>query len=655
MESTRHTSQSTANTDYLMALVISLCEAIERYHAYRQGRVPEPISDAEANLNALAASMSPPPAFEEVSASFGLSLFERTILAMSTAWVIHPNFAGLCATVQANPKLSYPTFNLAFNVFSDKQWSALTPQAPLRRWHLITLGPGQPISLCPIYIDECILHYLCGEPYQDQQLLSKIQPLPGDLFDYPLQPTHDQIARRLTATWNNLHTLPIIQLCGSEVADKWAIARHACTRLKRPLKVLSSRRLPTDSEELHQLIRRWEREAILTRCVLLLDCDQHNTGNALQETALAQFLQETTALVILSSEERLCSLRRPMVTFDIPKLTPEEQQVVWQTALGPIIAQMNGQVEHLVAQFNLSTPAIQTASLEAQGQPEPETALWEICRSLARPRLDDLAQRIEASASWEDLVLPDAPRQVLEDLAAHLRQRTKVYQEWGFAKKGSRGLGISAMFAGASGTGKTMAAEVLARELRLDLYRIDLSAVVSKYIGETEKNLRRIFDAAEAGGAILLFDEADALFGKRTQVKDSHDRHANVEVSYLLQRVEAYQGLAILTTNLKDSVDTAFLRRIRFVVTFSFPNLTQRAEIWQRVFPTQTPTEGLDMKKLARLNVAGGNIRNIAMNAAFIAADAGEPVMMKHILLGVKREYLKLDKTLTEAEVQGWV
>ncbi len=189
-------------------------------------------------------------------------------------------------------------------------------------------------------------------------------------------------------------------------------------------------------------------------------------------------------------------------------------------------------------------------------------------------------------------------------IAAHVRHRATVYDAWGFAAKSPRGLGISALFAGASGTGKTMAAEVLAGELRLDLYRIDLAGVVSKYIGETEKNLRKVFDAAEDSGAILLFDEADALFGKRSEVKDSHDRYANIEVSYLLQRMEAYRGLAILTTNLKSALDPAFLRRIRFVVQFPFPDAAQRAEIWRRVFPASTPTEGLDVWKLAKLNVA---------------------------------------------------
>jgi SpoVK/Ycf46/Vps4 family AAA+-type ATPase len=280
--------------------------------------------------------------------------------------------------------------------------------------------------------------------------------------------------------------------------------------------------------------------------------------------------------------------------------------------------------------------------------------VWDACRAQARSRLDDLAQRIEPSAGWEDLVLPEPQRQLLAQIAGQVRQRRRVYDAWGFGGAGVRGLGISALFAGPSGTGKTMAAEVLARELRLDLYRIDLSQVVSKYIGETEKNLRRVFDAAEGGGAILLFDEADALFGRRSEVKDSHDRYANIEVSYLLQRMEAYRGLAILTTNMKSALDPAFLRRLRFVVSFPFPDAAQREEIWRRVFPSRTPTEGLDAVRLARLNVAGGNIRNIALHAAFLAAEAGQPVLMDHVLRAARGEYAKLEKTLTEAEIGNW-
>ena len=240
-------------------------------------------------------------------------------------------------------------------------------------------------------------------------------------------------------------------------------------------------------------------------------------------------------------------------------------------------------------------------------------------------------------------------------IAAHLKHRFEVYDSWGFAGKGARGLGISALFAGESGTGKTMAAEVLANELHLDLYRIDLSSTVSKYIGETEKNLRRLFDAAEDSGAILLFDEADALFGKRSEVKDSHDRYANIEVSYLLQRMEAYLGLAILTTNQKSALDTAFARRLRFSVQFAFPDQAQREQIWRCVFPSATPRGNIDYAKLSRLSVAGGSIRNIAINAAFLAAQAREPIEMSHLLGAARGEAAKRERPLSDAEIKGWV
>jgi len=258
-------------------------------------------------------------------------------------------------------------------------------------------------------------------------------------------------------------------------------------------------------------------------------------------------------------------------------------------------------------------------------------------------------------ACWDDLVLPDLQKQTLLQMAAQVRHRLTVYESWGFSAKGRRGLGVSALFCGESGTGKTLAAEVLARELELDVYRIDLSAVVSKYIGETEKNLKQVFDAAEEGGVLLLFDEADALFGKRAEVKDSHDRYANIEVSYLLQRMEAYQGLAILTTNMKSALDRAFQRRLRFTVNFPFPDAAQRAAIWSRVFPATTPTQDLDLKKLSQLNVAGGNIRNIALNAAFLAAQAGTPVGMKYLVEAARLEAQKIDRPLSDAEIRGWV
>jgi SpoVK/Ycf46/Vps4 family AAA+-type ATPase len=338
---------------------------------------------------------------------------------------------------------------------------------------------------------------------------------------------------------------------------------------------------------------------------------------------------------------------------------------MWHQALGGDPAALPA-ARMLANQFHLEPGAIRAAIADARARltledsepdPAPDTlaqAAWDSCRALSRPRLDDLARRIEVSAGWDDLIVPEPQQQMLRAIAAQLRHRATVHTDWGFAGQSERGLALAVLFAGSSGTGKTMAAEVLARTMRLDLYRVDLSAVVSKYIGETEKNLRRVFDAAEESGAVLLFDEADALFGKRTEVRDSHDRHANVEVSYLLQRVEAYRGLAILTTNMKEALDTAFLRRLRFVVTFPFPDPVARARIWARMFPQATPTSGLDMARLAQLAISGGQIRSIALNAAFLAADAGRAVTMADIRAAARNEYVKLEKTLTDSELKGW-
>ncbi|MBD1880513.1 AAA family ATPase [Coleofasciculus sp. FACHB-T130] len=657
-----------SNSHYLMTAVAGVHRKLEQYIDRQQNRAVEAVADEQLNLDAIAASMSTPSALEQLCTTFNLSPFERNILLLCVGMAIFPNFSALCANAQGNREMAYPTFGLALEVFPQSHWSAFTPQAPLRHWQLLQVGTGQVITFCSLQIDESVLHYLFGEPYQDDRLMSLIQPLPVEAYCHtPLQPSHQQLADRLAAILSeagNSSTFSIPQLCGLDVGDKWAIAVAACALMGHPLKLISAHRLPTDPDDLIHLFRRWEREVALTGSVLLLDCDRFNAGDSVRATSILQLIQGTTTPLIITTEERLHSPQRPLIAFDVPKLTRSEQLAIWKTNLGSVAAELNGHVEELVSQFNLSSPAIQSAceqlkikseKLEIEVDSPIQNQLWDFCRVQARPRLDDLAQRIDSTSTWDDLVLPEAQRQILRDISAHLRQRAKVYEVWGFAGKSNRGLGISALFAGASGTGKTMAADVLAKELRLDLYRIDLSAVVSKYIGETEKNLRRIFDTAEAGGAILLFDEADALFGKRTEVKDSHDRHANVEVSYLLQRMEAYQGLAILTTNLKGSLDQAFLRRIRFIVQFPFPDASQRAEIWQRIFPKKTPTEGLDMSKLAKLNVAGGNIRNISLNAAFLAANAGEPVMMKHILQATKSEYVKLERSLTDVEIKGWL
>ncbi|BAZ50295.1 ATPase central domain-containing protein [Nostoc sp. NIES-4103] len=656
------------NHAYLTAALAKLREAlVQRIDPSLLGEdfISTNNSNSEITTENFAGS-SEPTALEEICIIFGLSDFERDLLLLCAGVELDASFPVLCGAACGDADRSYPTFGLAVTIFNAMHWSAFSPTGVLRRWRLIEVGTGSGLMNSPLRIDERILHYLMGVQHLDARLLGMLEPV---VVMEELVPSHQELVDKIVAAWtveiNDLLKLPVLQLCGTEVASKRPIAALACEFLSQNLYSIAAHNIPTTSSDLHQFKLLWEREVALSSSVLLIDCDDLETADTAKEAAIAYLCEWLHSPVILTISDRKRSRLRPMLAFDISRPTPSEQYQVWQAALGTTAQSLNGQVDALVSQFNLTAPVIHAASSQVRSEwqqvQESKTTedlkilLWDTCRAQARPKLDDLAQRIESNADWDDLVLPEAQMKVLKEVAAHVQQRTKVYQHWGFGGKSGRGLGISSLFAGVSGTGKTTAAEVLARELRLDLYRIDLSAVVSKYIGETEKNLRRVFDAAELGGVVLLFDEADALFGKRTEVKDSHDRHANVEVSYLLQRMETYRGLSVLTTNLKDSLDQAFLRRIRFIVQFPFPDAATRTDIWRRVFPKATPTEGLDFQRLAQLNVAGGNIRNIALNAAFLAADAGEVLTMRHILEATKSEYIKLERTLTDAEIRGWV
>jgi SpoVK/Ycf46/Vps4 family AAA+-type ATPase len=277
--------------------------------------------------------------------------------------------------------------------------------------------------------------------------------------------------------------------------------------------------------------------------------------------------------------------------------------------------------------------------------------LLEACRLQSNRKLAELATRIKPHYVWSDIVLPPDSLRQLREICNAVEFRSIVYEEWGFENKLSQGKGLGLLFAGPSGTGKTMAAEVLAGELGLDLYKIDLSTVVSKYIGETEKNLSRIFTEAATSNAVLFFDEADALFGKRSEVRDSHDRYANIEINYLLQRMEEYEGTVILATNLRKNMDDAFVRRIQFTIEFPFPHADQRLAIWQRVWPKDMPREDLDLDFMARrFEISGGNIRNIALATAFLAAEDGACVKMKHLIRATWQEYQKMGKVVMEGE-----
>jgi ATP-dependent 26S proteasome regulatory subunit len=643
---------------------VAIVAARLRLHAF-QGEDPGPAKeDVEAagqRADEARQRLPADSALEVLTQTFGLSAFERDLVALCAGVELEGQMAALCAEAQGDGRKAYPTFGLALAALPDGHWSALAPTGPLRRWQLLDVGQGGSLTSSPLTIDERVLHYLAGVYYLDERLqglVRYVSPPAGELA-----PSHGDVALRVARLWSSHgygEGFPLVHLWGPDRVSIRSVAAAACAAIGVQLHRLDASDIPATPRDRATLARLWEREATLAGCALLIDVEGEDAAEE-RHRAAASFLDELFGMVVLVTQEPVAIGGRVASRINVGELSVDERRGLWSTALGPAADRLDGEVDAVVEQFHVGArdiwdiaSEVRAAVVEDSGPSQEHSGtLWQACRAQARPRLDDLAQRIELAATWQDLVVPEPQAEVLREVVAQVRQRIRVYEDWGFAARTKRGLGISALFAGPSGTGKTMAAEVLANELGLDLYRIDLSQVVNKYIGETEKRLKRLFDAAEGGGAVLLFDEADALFGKRSEVKDSHDRYANIEVSYLLQRMETYRGLAILTTNMRNSLDTAFTRRLRFVLQFPFPDHAQRAEIWRRVFPSGTPLEPLDVETLARLNVTGGNIRNIAMNAAFLAASEGVAVGMSHLFLAIRREYAKLEKSLTDAEVRG--
>ncbi|WP_033340965.1 ATP-binding protein [Catenuloplanes japonicus] len=591
------------------------------------------ITEAETVRDEIAKDADEPPPPVRIAERFGLTGFERDTLLLCAGAELDGPFAEACAKAQQDPGQRYATFALALAMLPEPDWAAVSPAGALRRLGLVSLDqPSSPVA-SPLRIAERVLHALLGVDYLD----TEIAPLTESIEDAGVLPGALGAAAEEAAA----SAYPLM-IFGRPVADlrNVAAAAHARAGL-RPV-LLNAGALPADPAARDRIARLCERETLLASTGWIIDLD--GVADRARQAAL-DLARRLDAPVILLSREPVAGIGPRASVVAVGEATATELRRVWQDALPALPGPW---VDRIAGQFALGADDVQ--AIARRGPLAPE-AVWELARARARPAQDGLLQRIAPRADWDDVVLPDTQRQTLRQIAGHLRHRLTVLEDWGF---GGRGAGTAALFAGPSGTGKTLAAEVIAGALRLDLYRVDLSQTVSKYIGETEKHLSRIFDAAEAGGGVLLFDEADALFGKRSEVRDSHDRYANLEVGYLLQRIEAYRGLAILTTNLKDSLDQAFLRRLRFVVHFPFPDAAARAEIWRRAFPARTPIEGVDFAALARLSIPGGTIRSIALAAAFLAAEAGGPVRMDHVLTATRTEYAKLERPLTAAETAAW-
>jgi hypothetical protein len=499
-----------------------------------------------------------------------------------------------------------------------------------------------------------LVAYLLGRDALDSQLAGCAHLLPQDDTLHPRRLTPD-FARQLM-TQSAVSPAPLFIFAGGYGVGKLEAARLIAQADGRPLLTIHLAQLTQAEVGLENGLRLALRDGRLHRTALYLNqTDTVLADGRFPAHLLAPLLDYPHS--IITAGEAVWQPRRAgqRPVFIVPFARPDygRREQLWLAALGD---EKGVDVRPLANQFRFTPGQIEDAAATARdfaqwrGQPLTQADCFAASRAHSNQKLAILAAKIQPRYTWNDIILPPDTLAQLQEMVATVRQRPTVYGAWGFDRKLALGKGLNALFAGESGTGKTMAADVMAHELGLDLYKIDLSTVVSKYIGETEKNLDRIFTEAATSNAILFFDEADAIFGKRSEVKDSHDRYANIEISYLLQRMEVFDGVVILATNLRANLDEAFTRRLHFVVEFPFPEATDREHIWQVNFPPETPVDkAVDFGLLAqRFRLTGGNIRNIIMAAAFLAAEMEQPVGMAHLLHAARREYQKLGRLIDE-------
>jgi SpoVK/Ycf46/Vps4 family AAA+-type ATPase len=615
------------------------------------------------------ASRGQVPALQRLAHILELSSFEQDVILLALAPEIDARFAQVFTVLHDDARRDVATLHLALELFVDATAQrllvrdVLMPSRPLRRLRIVRCDEpaAEPLLTRPLRLDERVVDYLRGVDRLDARLDGVLRPVTAGL----LTPAHSAIAEKLASTLRRADEgWPVVNLVGAYALGARDVAADACARAETYAMTIDVKRLAAESApDRRELLALLSREALLSPVAYLIDGDAADAVDPTLRAVVTALIEEVTAPFFLTSRERWSS---DAVTRLVRVTRPDraEQRQLWHATLAIDTPAIREEVDRITQQFDFGPVAIaeavrrarETAHARKTKKEDPLSVtpadLWNACRDQSGLELEGLAQRLVPSYGKDDIVLPAHVRAQLDDLAQQVEHRTQVYERWKFGEQLGRGRGITALFAGPSGTGKTMAAEILAGRVGLDLYRIDLAGVVSKYIGETEKNLRRVFDAAERTGAILFFDEADALFGTRTEVKDSHDRYANIEVNYLLQRMEGYTGLAILATNRKAALDAAFLRRLRFVVEFPFPSADDRRRIWQRVFPEEARPEPLDYGFLSRLELAGGNIRSVAVNAAFLAAAEGEGsvIGMRHVVRAAAREYGKIERPISIAE-----
>jgi hypothetical protein len=609
---------------------------------------------------------------EKLATAFGLDRFEVDALLICLAPALDQRYERLYGYLQDDVTRKRPTVSLVLDLLSRPGAERLQALAyfgrgsPLFRYHLLhcsaEAGTAEPpLLMQSLGPDQAVVDWLLGH-YQPTARLAGHAKL--------IWPEASEEQRLLAARADLAALVPpdgsVVIFYGPDRASQTAAAHCLAAEWKRPLLVVDLRAaadanlLPCDAVGLAL------RDGRLTDAVPYLvgwDACLEDDPNGSPPAALLAAVCEHPGTVVLAGEEmwqpRGLRRERRFVQLAFPIPAYSQRRLLWEHFVRQTEGAEGVEVSGLAGQFQLTSGQIRDAVASARDQTAQrgcvlsEEDLFAAARAHSNPRLSSLARKIVPRYGWQDIVLPEDQLALLREIVATVHGRPLVLDTWGVGNKLVSSRGITVLFTGPPGTGKTMAAEIMANELGLDLYKIDLSTVVSKYIGETEKNLERIFHEAERSNAILFFDEADALFGKRSEVRDSHDRYANIEISYLLQRMEAYDGVTILATNLRANLDDAFTRRLQFAVDFPFPEEADRLRIWRTLFPPDVPCEAaIDFPLLARrFRLAGGNIRNILVSAAYLAAADGQSVTMEHLLHGTRRELQKMGRLVGEEDL----
>ncbi len=624
---------------------------------------------------------------------FGLDSFDLGVIAIALAPELDRRYERLYAYLQDDVRAKRPTVDLSLNLLSGSALEKLedrvhfSSESPLIYHGLIQLIPDPSQSLPSllahsIKLDPLVVNLLLGQQSLDERLSHFCKLIIPKQNGHHL-PLADKIKYTLPKLvqhhWEDQTPLTLY-FHGTDQSIKQDIGEAIAHSLNVPLLIANLNNISDVKSEFLSTFNILLREAKFQNVLLYIDrldrLQQPDHENRYQD--ILNLLAEQNRVIILSGAtpwKNINTQLQGVINLSFPMLNVEQRQHFWRKHLeaSQIHLDSNDLIDlsdrlRLTSDQIANAVAIATNHHQWQNLSQEKASalsteriqvghLFNAARGLSSQNLKSLSQQIQPKYVWDDIVLANHQEAQLREICDQIKYQNLVWNTWGFNQKHSLGKGLNVLFSGMSGTGKTMSAEIISQELQLDLYKIDLSQIVNKYIGETEKNLNQIFNAATDANAILLFDEADALFGKRSNVKDAHDRYANLEVSYLLQKMEEYEGLAILTTNLRNNMDEAFTRRLQFIIDFSLPNEKQRYQIWQKAFPKDTPCEDdLGFSFLSHnFELTGANIRNIALRSAFFAVRENSIVKKRHIIQAIRREYQKTGKILKDNIEHGYL